>query len=54
MRADALATAGFVAGPEGALDLWQRFGVEGTFYFRAEGTIQSVQTPGFPVSTTVP
>ncbi len=54
MRADALVTAGFVAGPEGALDLWQRFGVEGTFYFRAEGTIQSVQTPGFPVSTTAP
>jgi len=54
MRADALATAGFVAGPEGALDLWQRFDVEGAFYFRAEGTIQSVQTPGFPVSTTIP
>jgi thiamine biosynthesis lipoprotein len=54
MRADALATAGFVAGAEGALDLWQRFGVEGMLLYRAEGTIQSVRTPGFPVSTTAP
>jgi len=54
MRADALATAGFVAGPEGALDLWQRLGVEGILLYRAAGTIQSVRTPGFPVSSTAP
>ena len=54
MRADALATAGFVAGPEGALDLWQRMGVEGTLFYRAGGTIQSVQTPGFPHATSTP
>jgi len=50
MRADALATAGFVVGPQGALELWQRLGVEGTLHYRAEGTLQSVETPGFPVS----
>jgi thiamine biosynthesis lipoprotein len=54
MRADALATAGFVAGAEGALDLWQRFGVEGMLLYRAEGTIQSVRTLAFPVTTTAP
>ena len=54
MRADALATAGFVAGPEAALDLWQRLDVEGILLYRAEGTIQSVRTPGFPVSSIAP
>jgi thiamine biosynthesis lipoprotein len=50
MLVDALSTAGFVAGPDGALDLWKRFGVEGILFYRRNGRIEFVHTPGFPLT----
>ena len=52
MRVDALSTAGLVAGSQGAIDLWSRFGVEGILYYRVKGAIESVSTPGFPLLQT--
>ena len=52
MRVDALSTAGLVAGSQGAIDLWSRFGVEGILYYRVKSAIESVSTPGFPLLQT--
>ena len=49
MTVDALSTAGFVVGPDGALDLWRRFGVEGVLFYRNRGKIRFVRTAGFPL-----
>jgi thiamine biosynthesis lipoprotein len=48
MKVDALSTAGFVAGPDEALRLWGRLGVEGVLYFRKGAEVDFVRTPGFP------
>jgi len=52
MMVDALSTAGFVAGPDRALDLWKRFGVEGMLFYRRNGKISFVRTAGFPLTGT--
>ncbi len=49
MKVDALSTAGFVLGPDGAVALWQREGVEGILFFRRGETVDYVKTPGFAV-----
>ena len=49
MTVDALSTAGFVAGPEGALELWKRFGVEGILFYRKNGRLGFVRTEAFPL-----
>jgi thiamine biosynthesis lipoprotein len=49
MKVDALATAGFVLGPDQAVGLWQREGVEGILFFRVGETVDCVKTPGFAV-----
>jgi thiamine biosynthesis lipoprotein len=51
MKVDALSTAGFVAGPHGAVDLWERFGVEGILFYRKGGEIDSIRTSRFPLSS---
>jgi thiamine biosynthesis lipoprotein len=51
MKVDALSTAGFVAGPHGAVDLWERFGVEGILFYRMGGEIDSIRTSRFPLSS---
>ncbi len=48
MKVDALSTAGFVAGPDEALRLWERLGVEGVLYFRKGAEVDFVLTSGFP------
>ena len=49
MKVDALSTAGFVVGPQRAIELWRRFGVEGILVFVGErGGLELVATPGFP------
>ena len=50
MMVDALSTAGFVAGPDRALDLWRGFGVEGILFYRRNGKIKFVHTVGFPLT----
>lgn len=49
MKADGLSTAGFVMGPEGAVELWRRMGVEGILFFRNGNQIDFTATNGFPL-----
>jgi len=49
MLADALSTAGIVLGPQEALRLWERLGVEGIFFYQSGDRLDSRRTSGFPL-----
>lgn len=46
LKVDALSTAGFILGPEGALSLWESLGVEGILVYRRDGAVHVATTPG--------